>query len=592
MPLIGIDWNAVSRLEDWIRPRYLILVEEFSDKEFTTEDVEKVLQRRGFSLENVSKLISTLRKEGLVEAREYPGDFRRNIYRLILSRPEISTKKTVGRDELIKLLKSGADLIRTAVDYKVLLLFLFYKTVSDRWHSIVERYRKEGFSEEESYLLANSEYITLYDEVEKRLYSWHEVTKKREIIKEIGNAMIKISRLNEKLQDFQKLVEVLGFLGFISEDNMHILEGLVQLFNQYDFSEVDYDAVGDAYQWVLSYFASTRAKEGETYTPQEVIKLIVRILDIKDGSRVLDPACGSGAMLIEAYNYVKERIDNGKPSLELFGQELNEIMAIIAKMNLILHGVDGYQIFVGNSLTSPRFERADYVIANPPWNQKGYDENNLGEPSVRRIYTSLGISGFTPKITADWAWIQLMLYFANKKVGIVLDNGALFRGGKEKNIRRAAVEKDLIEAIILLPEKLFYNTGAPGIVIIFNKDKPENRKGKILFINASQEFKPHDSIRRLNQLGDEHIRKIVDAYNEFKDIEGFARVVSIDEIKENNYNLNVTLYVFSQEEIEEIDVKKEWEGLRMIEKEMVELESRIEGYLEEMGFSIKCRSGE
>jgi len=198
---------------------------------------------------------------------------------------------------------------------------------------------------------------------------------------------------------------------------MHILEGLVQLFNQYDFSEVDYDAVGDAYQWILSYFAPAKAKEGETYTPREVIKLIVRILDMEDGSKILDPACGSGAMLIEAYNHVREKLDGNRPSLELFGQERNEIMAIIAKMNLLLHGIEGYQIFVGDSLTNPRFESTDYVIANPPWNQDGYDEGNLGDSSVRRIYTSLGISGFTPKNSADWAWIQLMSYFANKKVG-------------------------------------------------------------------------------------------------------------------------------------------------------------------------------
>jgi len=582
MSLVGIDWSAVSRLEDWARSRYLLLVKEIGAKEFTTKDVEEVLQRGNMALENVNKLLSVLRREGLVKVRENPKDFRRSIYQLVLVQPRAvpARKAAVGRNELIKLLKSGADLIRTAVDYKVLLLFLFYKTVSDKWHSIVDGYIKEGFSREEAYLLANSDYLVLYDEQEGRLYSWREITRSRETIKEIANAIIRIARLNEGLQDLQKLVEVLGFLGFISEDNMHILEGLVQLFNQYDFSEVDYDAIGDAYQWVLSYFAPEKAKEGETYTPREVIKLIVRILDVEDGSVILDPACGSGAMLIEAYNYVREKLNGGKPSLELFGQERNEIMAVIAKMNLLLHGIRGYEIFVGDSLTNPRFEHADYVIANPPWNQDGYGESNLGEPSVRRIYMCFGVSGFTPKNTADWAWIQLMTYFTNRKVGIVLDNGALFRGGRERNIRRAAVERDLIEAVILLPEKLFYNTGAPGIILILNKNKPAERRGKILFINASREYVSHPEIRRLNKLGEKNITKIVEAYRKFGDVEGFARVVSLEEIRENNYNLNVTLYVYPEEEEEEIDLAAELEEFRRIEAEEREAVRRAMEYIE------------
>jgi len=166
------------------------------------------------------------------------------------------------------------------------------------------------------------------------------------------------------------------------------------------------------------------------------------------------------------------------------------------------------------------------------------------------------------------------------KVGIVIDNGCLFRGGKEKSIRaRILEEKDLIECVILLPEKLFYNTGAPGAIIIFNKNKPEERKNKVLFINASQEYEQHPEVRKLNRLGDEHIEKIAEAYQEFREIEGFSRIVSPDEIKENDFNLNVTLYVFPIEEVEEIDVGREWEELRKIETKIVRIEKKIEEYL-------------
>ncbi len=578
----SIRWDLVSKLDDWVRKRYLVLIKELGGEKFTVEEAEEVLRRRDLEIENINKLISALVKARLVRTEMDPRDSRRRIYSFILPTTLSVETKAPGRDELIRLLKSGADLIRTAVDYKVLLLFLFYKVVSDKWNRIVEKYEREGFSKEEAYLLANSEYLILYDEKEGKLYSWDEVTRSRETIKEIANAIIKISRMNEGLGDLQKLVEVLGFLGFITEDNMHLLEGLVQLFNKYDFVDVDYDAIGDAYQWILSYFAPERAKEGETYTPREVIRLIVKLLDAEDGSRVLDPACGSGAMLIETYNHVREKLGGRKPSLELVGQERNEIMAIIAKMNLILHGIDGYEIHLGDSLTNPRFGKADYVIANPPWNQDGYSESNLGDPTVRRIYTSFVSNGFPPKSSADWAWVQLMLYHTEKKVGIVLDQGALFRGGREKRIRRAIVEKDLIEAVILLPEKLFYNVQAPGIVMILNRNKPEERKNKVLFINASQEYEKHPEIRRLNILGEKNIERIVDVYKNFKDVEGFAKVVPIEEIKEKDYNLNVTLYAFPVEEIEEIDLAEELKEFQEIEQREKEAIERAVRYVREI----------
>jgi type I restriction enzyme M protein len=406
---LDVDWGKVGQLDEWARKRYFVLVNELTGKRFTVEDVDNVLRKHGLGLENVGKLLSSLIDAGLVEANTDPHDARRKTYSLSLvtyrSAPTLAgMAKPVGRDELIRLLKSGADLIRTAVDYKTLLLFLFFKSISDKWNSIVQKYRREEFSEEEAYILANSEYLALYDEVGKKLYTWNEVTERANTINELANAIIAVSRMNQGLADLQNLVEVLGFLGFISEDNMHILNGLVQLFNAYDFSTVDYDVLGDAYQWVLSYFAPERAKEGATYTPRGVIKLLVNILDPEDGSVILDPACGSGAMLIEAYNHVKQRV-SGEPSLELVGQERNEIIAVIAKMNMVLHGLRGYTIHVGDSLRNPRFEEADYVIANPPWNQDGYDESALGEPSVKRIYTYFLSNGFPPKSSADWAWI-------------------------------------------------------------------------------------------------------------------------------------------------------------------------------------------
>jgi type I restriction enzyme M protein len=366
----------------------------------------------------------------------------------------------------------------------------------------------------------------------------------------------------------------------MSEENRHILTGLVQLFNQYDFSEADYDTLGDGYQWILSYFAPQRAKEGEVYTPKEIIRLAIKLLDIPDGTTVLDPASGSGGMLIESYEHVKEKVP--EPNLQLIGQERNEIMAAIAKMNMRLRGIVSYEIYVGDSIVNPKFSRADYVIANPPWNQDGYDERVLSRDNIKEIYNSIVEGGYPPRTTADWAWVQLMLYFAKKKVGVILDQGALFRGGKEENIRKGIVKSDLIEAVILLPEKLFYNTSAAGIILVFNKEKPLEYKGKVLFINASELYVKHPEIRKLNQLSDENINKIVNIYNDFKDTKNYAKVVEIEEIEKNNYNLNVSLYVQKEYENDEIDIFKEFEELKSLEEQRQSIMEKLESYLEEV----------
>jgi type I restriction enzyme M protein len=225
-----------------------------------------------------------------------------------------------------------------------------------------------------------------------------------------------------------------------------------------------------------------------------------------------------------------------------------------------------------------------YVLANPPWNQDGYDEARLGKPELRKIYTY----GYPPENTADWLWIQLMIHTSTGKVAVVIDQGSLFRGGREREIRRKIVEEDadLVEAVILLPEKLFYNTGAPGVIIVFNKSKPEERKGKVIFINASNEYKPHPEVRRLNILGEDNIEKIVKTYREYAEIPGFSKIATIEEIRKNDYNLNVTLYVTPTGGEETIDILREYEELKRIEEERNQLLKEIDHIMRELSKTL------
>ena len=564
----------VRNFDPWIRIRYRILLEEFGNREFTSKDVEEILKKHRKELANVREFLGKLCKDGFLGCRE---EGKRKVYWIKQLKLE---EKVVARDEIIKTMKMGADLIRGRVDYKNLLVLLFYKALSDKWLYEVSKFYSEVKDKREVYHLANVSFYSLYDESTGKLYTWNEVTKdKVHIVRNFIEALNKIAEPNEKISDLKLLVNRLGFESFISnEDNRHIFLDLIDIFSKLDFRNADYDVVGSAYEWILSYFAPAQAKQGENYTPREVIRLMVELLDIEENSDILDPALGSGAMLIEAYRYANERYNDGR-TLFLVGQEVNDTVAILAKINLLLHGIENYDIQIGDSLINPKFPSADYVLTNPPWNLDGYDERRVNREDLKSIYRY----GFTPKQSADWLWIQLILSFSKKKAAIVLDNGALFRGGKEKRVRKKIVENDLIECIILLPEKLFYNTGAPGMIMILNKNKPDERRGKILFINASQEYEQHPEVRKLNRLGKEHIRKISQAYHDFQEIEGFSRIVPLDEIKENDYNLNVTLYVFPEEEVEEIDVAKEWEELKKLEDEIKKVERRTEEYLKEMG---------
>ncbi len=272
-----------------------------------------------------------------------------------------------------------------------------------------------------------------------------------------------LKEIAELNPDYKEIFVQFDFHQFTSnQENQAILNNLFELFSKHSFASIDTDILGDAYEWILKYFAPTKAKEGEVYTPREVIRLMIEILAPEPQKSVYDPAAGSAGMLIVAYQYVKEKFGEQKANtLFLYGQEQNPKTLALAKMNAVLHGIGNIDLRQGDTLLYPKFKvgdsikKFDYVIANPPWNQKNlYDEENLkkGENWRERF-----VYRFPTRQSADWVWIQHMLASVKdeSKVVLVIDTGAVSRGGKEKVIRQKVVEEDLIEAVILLPEKLF-----------------------------------------------------------------------------------------------------------------------------------------
>jgi type I restriction enzyme M protein len=578
-------------IPSWVGRRYEILWEAFSGSTFRFEDAAKVLMDKNKDAwEQVPVFLSELRKAGLLLVESDVRDARQKLYRL-QSRNE-AFRETLGRGEIDALLKRAADLIRTRVDYKFILILLFLKRISDKWEMEFEEAYKEaladGLSEEEARAEAKRDEYHLFNLPEEFL--WENLRKDVSGLTErFSRALKVIAERNPELKDVVDSVDFVQFAG--SRENAEILRQLVELFSERKLQHVSADILGDAYEWILRYFAPTKAKEGEIYTPREVIKLLIEILDPKPMESVYDPACGSAGMLISAFKHVEEKYGKEEASkLFLFGQEANQNILALAKMNMYIHDIRDAHLEFGDTFLYPKFKegeglrRFDVVVANPPWNQDGYDEEVLKKGEFWRQRFGFG---FVPRQSADWAWVQHMLASAKddgSRVGIVIDNGCLFRGGKERAVRSAVLSEknDLVECVVLLPEKLFYNTGAPSAIIIFNKHKPAERKSKVLFINASKEFEQHPEVRKLNRFGDNNIKKIADAYKSFSEEKGFSRVVSLKEIDQNVYNLNVTLYVMHDEEGKQIDIAKEFSELKELENEREEIRRKLDGILQQI----------
>ncbi|MBI4980198.1 SAM-dependent DNA methyltransferase [Candidatus Woesearchaeota archaeon] len=584
------------KLPPWLENKYLLLFDKLNASTFTMEQAKSILRLSDVDkVKGVAVVLSELRKAGWLELQPDPEDARKSIY-CLKSKEEIIKSvfdvEKLSRSDIEGILKKAADLIRTRVDYKFILILLFYKRISDKWEAEYEKAYDEAIHDEFSEIEAEEEArnAAYHDFIIPMEYLWENIRKDVTKLPEKFSQALKV--LAEKNQELKDVLDNVDFIQFTTNrENAEILRQLVELFSEKKLNHVSADILGDAYEWVLRYFAPDKAKEGEVYTPREVIKLLVEILDPKPGQSVYDPASASNGMLIISYEHVKE--SKGKKEADklfLYGQEANHKTLAFGRMNMYIHDIRNAKLAYGDTLLYPKFKEGenvqqfDIVIANPPWNQDGYDELVLkkGEFWKKRF-----AYGFVPKQSADLAWIQHMLASSKEKVGIVIDNGCLFRGGKERAVRMkvidgdANLQGDLIEAIILLPEKLFYNTGAPGAILIFNKKK--KHKNEILFINASTEFEKHPDVRKLNWLSDENTKKISDTYHAWKEEEGFSRIVKLDEIRKNDYNLNITLYVYPEDEIEDIDIMKEWEGLKELENQEKEVDKKIEGYLKEIG---------
>ncbi|UES56825.1 type I restriction-modification system subunit M [Roseibium aggregatum] len=497
----------------------------------------------------------------------------------------------VSQDQINKAAWAACDTFRGVIDPSIykdyVLTMLFLKYISDVWKDHYESYKREhgdhpeliaAMMKDEQFVLPEGASFDALHAQRHKAGNGERIDRALHAIEEANGA-----KLRDVFQDISFNANKLGDEEQKNDILRHLMEDFAKPTLDMRPSRVGtLDIIGGAYEFLISRFAATAGKKaGEFYTPAEVSMLMARLVEPQEGDDICDPTCGSGSLLLKCARQIKS--NNGKAPYALFGQEAIGSTWALAKMNMFLHGESNHQIEWGDTISNPKLRTRedtlrlfDVVVANPPFSldKWGYDKA-ANDPFGRFD------RGLPPKTKGDYAFISHMVETLKPKSGrmaVVVPHGVLFRGSSEGKIRQRLVEENLLDTVIGLPEKLFFGTGIPAAVLVLRKKKADD---KVLFIDASREYIEGTN---QNRLGDEQIDKIFATFDDRKSADKYAYLADLDEIRENDFNLNIPRYVDTFEEEVEVDlmaVRREREALKA---QMADLEARMDGYLKELGY--------
>jgi type I restriction enzyme M protein len=494
--------------------------------------------------------------------------------------------------EINAIVWKACDTFRGAVDpseYKnYILTMLFVKYLSDLWKDKKKEYEEKykGNAERVRRALSRERFIVPDGCDFDTLYKNRDAANIGELI---NVALEKIEDANKG-----KLENVFRNIDFNSEpalgqtkDRNRRLKMLLEDFAdpRLDLTPSHYasrDVIGNVYQYLIKMFAAGAGKKaGEFYTPEEVSVLLAKLVQPKAGDRICDPACGSGSLLIQVAEEVKE--EDGSPSrnFSLFGQESNGSTWALCRMNMFLHEMDSARIEWSDTLANPRLIEGDrlmkfnVVVANPPFSLDKWGADSASKDPYKRFWR-----GIPPKSKGDYAFISHMVETAladEGRVGVIVPHGVLFRGGSEGIIRQKLIEENLLDAVIGLPPNLFFGTGIPAAILIFRRGR---KTTDVLFIDASRDFLDD---KRQNRLRPQDIEKIVRTYKAYRSVPRYAHRAKLEELRENEFNLNIPRYVDVSEEEKEIDVAALQKEIGRLETELAETRAEMAKHLKELG---------
>lgn len=503
--------------------------------------------------------------------------------------------KEFTQAEINSIVWKACDTFRGAVDpseYKnYILTMLFLKYLTDLWLDKREEYNKKykGDATRVKRALERERFILPENCDFDYLYANREAANIGELI---NTALEKIEDANKS-----KLENVFRNIDFNSEaalgqtkDRNRRLKNLLEDFRGSDDRPLDLrpshlsnrDVIGDCYEYLIERFAAGAGKKaGEFYTPKEVSILLAKLVKPKPGDKICDPACGSGSLLIRTAKEIVE--EDGSPSrnFSLFGQESNGSTWALARMNMFLHEMDSARIEWCDTISNPRLVEDDQlmkfniVVANPPFSLDKWGADTAGNDPHKRFWR-----GIPPKSKGDFAFISHMIEVSlagDGRVGVIVPHGVLFRGGSEGLIRQQLIEENLLEAVIGLPANLFFGTGIPAAILIFNKGK---KTTDVLFVDASRNFQQDKSQNRLRQ---EDVDLIVNTYSKFKSKDMLSYRAKRSEIVENDFNLNIQRYVETKEKEPEIDLLAIQDEISRLEAEVSKTRVEIQKHLRELG---------